>query len=79
MIDDNTQLLLRFPSSAAVLAFLARFLTLWIPSGLLKAVLRAFMGFPTDAAVTTAAFIKNRWGVAQAPYSLACCCRMKFF
>lgn len=24
------------------------------------------MGFPTDAAVTTAAFIKSRWGIAQA-------------
>jgi len=44
----------------------ANILTLLIPISLLATLIKSFLGFPDDAAHTTASFIKSPHGVQQA-------------
>jgi hypothetical protein len=51
---------------ALLVSLVAGFVTMLIPLALLVKVVTAIMGFPEDAAHTTASFIKSPHGVAQA-------------
>ncbi|KAL3469262.1 hypothetical protein BJX99DRAFT_268439 [Aspergillus californicus] len=67
-----TLLLKTIPQLAIVVSFFARLLTMILPNVVLRAVVRAVMRSPPDAAVdTTSAFLKSRCGVRQAIHMAA--------
>lgn len=51
---------------AVFASLLVSFLTMWLPLSFLAGLVSKFMGYPSDAAATTAAFIKSPYGIQQA-------------
>ncbi|GAB7343765.1 hypothetical protein MBLNU457_1739t1 [Dothideomycetes sp. NU457] len=60
--------LLVVPRSVLVLAAVAKLLTFWIPFSWMLALIQTLLGMPSEAATTTAAFVKSAMGVTQALY-----------
>ncbi|OCK78600.1 hypothetical protein K432DRAFT_301615 [Lepidopterella palustris CBS 459.81] len=58
--------LLRNASVPHLASLLVKLLTFFLPSAILQFLMRTLLSFPPDAASTTAAFVKSKWGVRQA-------------
>jgi hypothetical protein len=64
--NEDVQPFLKNSNFATFAALFVNFFTMFLPISLLTTLIAKFMDFPTDAAQTTAAFVKSPHGIHEA-------------